>query len=731
MLTYVINTSENKTFDSSRLFELAGYSKIRWIQCTLNDIPKCVEHISERQNNIISDDFRIAVIVDFYGFDRIRIPYGRRGFTSDEGVDMSLYMPYIEVYLLDKLILQLENRELFAKDFEVYYVQNEKSERYELFKNASTQIKKILEGSAGRRDPSAEDIEVIADRSISDDEIDAIISREKLLAEKQRRRELLSVTSDEEEFAEMVAADAGDDDDIVDTEYQKRRQRERISKKVELLLSQKTPEELALYSSFTLYCTPNTSLEFPLNEYPYGSPEMTFEEFWDAFRARTAIKAGLRRHYYIVPYGGGPSRLALHTLSLSLYLIYLYEREGVAQGEGDMDVEKIDSAALCEVLETGWSKINAAKIVAKKNNMQYYSLVENTIMKPLSDDKEEVDPSIAIMNAKAELPKTVTNTNMSGDKLYAAIASFASRTMVDTNNRNRDEFDSIMSEYLRKRDETREADIEAEFLELKNGGFLQTTDQCPSKEQYAHLVKEKQRQISVLFENVLASEYIEVDYSAEKKRAEAAYIEYKKAKAWTSRNLVGDIVFLLLAVLSAVVPYCALQLTSHFTNPIAAVIMALITAGFFGGLFVFSVILQLIPMMRKLSKAKTKLYNCYLDCCAKERYSFSAIRKKYDKDLISIEHSRYELRQLKRLFDENTEKERNVIQHRKMLDAMADCLSSMLNNLDVEPIFDENETVEGEFDLSKSLYARENRVYQVFSLETIEKIFSMKGRDLE
>ena len=130
MITYVINTSENKTFDSSRLFELAGYSRIRWIQSSFNDISKCVEYISERQNNIIADDFRIAVIIDFYGFDRIRIPYGRRGFADDDGVDMSLYMPYLEVYLLDNLIMKLELKELYASDFEIYYVQSEKSEIY-------------------------------------------------------------------------------------------------------------------------------------------------------------------------------------------------------------------------------------------------------------------------------------------------------------------------------------------------------------------------------------------------------------------------------------------------------------------------------------------------------------------------------------------------------------------------------------------------------------------------
>ena len=236
MLTYVINTSENKTFDSSKLFDLAGYTKIRWMQCSLHEVKKCAEEIYEKQNNLGADKFRIAVIVDFYGFDRIRIPYGRRGFGSDNGVDMSIYMPYIEVFLMDNLIAYLENRELFTSDFEVYYVQNEKSERYELFDSAKSQIVQVLSG--GNKVKSVENAE-------------------------------------------------GED----------------------------------VFNSFSLYCTPDVTLEFELTDYPYGSTEMTFSEFWLAFRDRVAIRMDLRRHYYITSFGGGPSRAALDTLSLSLYLI--------------------------------------------------------------------------------------------------------------------------------------------------------------------------------------------------------------------------------------------------------------------------------------------------------------------------------------------------------------------------------------------------------------------------
>ena len=124
-----------------------------------------------------------------------------------------------------------------------------------------------------------------------------------------------------------------------------------------------------------------------------------------------------------------------------------------------------------------------------------------------------------------------------------------------------------------------------------------------------------------------------------------------------------------------------------------------------------------------------EIYNCYIDCKAKERYSFSSLRKRYEQDLIRIEQARYELRQLKHLHEANRAKDNNVRIHREMLEEVEDRLSSMLNNLDVIPVFDPNETVEGEFDLSKSLRSRENKVYQIFSIETIEKMFPKKGRD--
>ena len=50
MQTYVINTSENRNFDSNLLFSLARYEQIQWISCSLNKIKACAEEIFEKED---------------------------------------------------------------------------------------------------------------------------------------------------------------------------------------------------------------------------------------------------------------------------------------------------------------------------------------------------------------------------------------------------------------------------------------------------------------------------------------------------------------------------------------------------------------------------------------------------------------------------------------------------------------------------------------------------------
>ncbi len=680
MLTYVINTSENKSFDSEKLFDLAGYSKIRWISCSLTDIRACADSIYEKQNVLGADQFRIAVIVDFYSFDRIRLPYGRRGFVEDKGVDMSLYMPYIEIYLLDNLIGYLEKKDLCTADFEIYYVQNEKGEQYELLDSALSQVRQILNGD-----------ELAYTRT----EIHEVDPKEEI----------------PEEGRPPLNEELEENRDV------RPPQKEKIS------------VEVSYYRTFKLHCTPDVELSFNLVDYPYGASEMSYLQFWEAFRRRTFLKNGIRRHYYITPYGAGASRTAFDTLSLSLYLIRMYEREEMTTTAGDMEVIHLRAEVLRDVLEKAWCKVNVAQESLKNNNTLYYSLSQNYALETNRSPEDTVKMEDAIYREKLALPKDVTQTKMGAEELYDEVCSFYYRNAAEAKRRNRAEFDSIMQSYLRKRDENRENNVEEDFNSLRDLGLLKMTDQSPSKKEYDYLVEERQREISRVFEQILAAEYIEVDYSEEKERADDALIEYRKAKACMHSNIIGDIIFMLLAIASMVIPYATLQLSSFTTTTVSAWILGLLAAGIFGGLFVCSVIFQLIPLRRKLSRAKVKLLNCYINCNAKEKYSFSSLRRRYEKDLIYIEQLRYEIRQLKRLYDANRVKDQNVDAHRMMLEEVEDCISTMLNNMDVEPVRDPYESVEGEFDVNKPIRARENKIYQVFSIEAIENMFPKKGGD--
>ncbi len=677
MLTYVINTSENKSFDSEKLFNLAGYSKIRWMSCTLDNIKACADSIYEKQNVLGADKFRIAVIVDFYSFDRIRMPYGRRGFGQDYGVDLSLYMPYIEVFLLDNLVGYLEKKDLCSSDFEIYYIQNEKCEQYELLDSAQEQLKQILSGT------DLAYTRTRTERKVIEPEIPAEGRPPKF----------------EEELN-------GSGEQIVDLEVQE-----------------------DYYRAFNLYCTSAVSLTFRMSDYPYGADEMTYQQFWTAFRQRLALKTHLRRHYYITPYGGGASRTAFETLSLSLYLIRMYEREELGSNEEEMEVIHLDAEALRDVLEKAWGKINLAQSSLKNSNVNYYSLSLNSMLDNSGYTEEKITPAEAILRERVSLPKDAADPNMSAEALYEEIGAFSNRRAADIKNRNRREFDKIMQEYLRRRDETRENDVETEFENLKTLGVLKMTDQSPSKKECDYLVEEKQKEISRVFKKVLASEYINVDYMEEKKKADEAFIEYKKAKALLHRNIIGDIIFMLLAIAAMVVPYVLLQLTSYDSHWLSSGMLAGIASGVFAGLFVVAVILQILPLSRKLAKAKFLLKNYYLNCLAKERYSFSSIRRRYEQDLIYIEHLRYEIRQIKRLYEENRLLDENVDAHRVLLQEVEDCLVTMLNNMDVEPVMDCMDSVDGEFNPNKPIRSRDNRVYQIFSIETIEKMFPKKGSD--
>ncbi len=674
MLTYVINTSENKTFDSDMLFDLAGYNKIKWMNRDLKDINICAEEIYEKQNVLGADEFRIAVLVDFYTFDRIRVPFGRNGYGEEEGVEISLYMPYIEAYLLDNLRNYLEKKDIYAADFEVYYVQNEKNEPYEFLDNAREQVGKILEGVTLNEEK--------ADGTKTENKADEVTS-----AEDEKPGKNDEETDSEEKESEAVAE----------------------------------PE----YDAFRLYCSPNLSLDIKLADYPYGSPEMTFSDFYDAFSRRMALRKRVRRHYYITNYGGGPARAAFDTLSLSLYLIRMYEREERGAEEGEFEVIHLDADELKNVLETAWSKVSVARNVAKSNNSKYFKLNQTGSLIADKVVHEELTEEQALLREKRGLPKDAYSKKRPTERYYELVNEIATRDPEEFAEQTRDEFDEIMRSYLAMRDATRENSVGAEFDELKRIGALEMTDQCPSREEYESLVKKKQLEISGLFESALKAELIEVDFTAEKKRADKAYEKHCKAKACLQRSLWVDLVFIVLTILTMIVPYVLFQLLD--AHLFGAMLFGIEMTAFTFGFLIIAFLIQGIKYKILMVRAREELKECYYDCRAKQRLALSTIRRRYEQELITIEQVRYEIRQLKHLFEANDGMNKNIVKHREMLAKLDDRLSSMLNNLDVEPIVNPEETVEGEFDISKPIKARENKIYRIFSIETIERMFPRKG----
>ena len=71
-------------------------------------------------------------------------------------------------------------------------------------------------------------------------------------------------------------------------------------------------------------------------------------------------------------------------------------------------------------------------------------------------------------------------------------------------------------------------------------------------------------------------------------------------------------------------------------------------------------------------------------------------------------------------------KNKNIEAHRQMLEVVENQLSAMLNNLGVEPVIVKYRDLDSEFNVNKSYMSTENRIYKIFSIETIEGLFNGK-----
>lgn len=721
MITYVINTSENRTFDSDQLFKLAGYKKIQWLNVHLDEVEKCIEYIKNKQGAIESEEFRVAVVVDFFGYDKIRIPYGREGYFEDEGVEWNLYLPYIEAYLNDRLFYALEKQELFSASYEVFYIKGGSVEVIENIDNLKDQVDQVIspndEGFTGVNKhyvKESETVYVSADGNVYSLK-DCEEMRSKLDGLNKRLYENLSKSEKEKVLVDIQVLE--DSLDIVRTQ------------KIEV---KKIVEEKS-YNKFELYCTPNLSLKFEIYDYPYiievnKGEGISTRQFFEAFHDRSIKSKRIRRYFHSTSLGGSPAKAAFENLALYLNLVRLYEREDTFKEDGVIDVTKINPNELRDLLLTSWNKIVKAKNVAKENNSFYYSL-KNIFKKQTSkQDKKKEKPEEEFSKTRAKIVIPNNDLKDSIDKQYQFIMGMGKRGEKIFIDEDKKEFDEILSKYLEKRNDLTEKEIDEDFSDRIKSDTLEKTNQCPPQQELDFVVGQKEDEISSLMAKVLEAEYSVQKFEEEKKSAKKYYEKYLEAMKVLKRGTIGDIVFFILTLATIIVPYIVAKSITGFN--VGAVLTIIVCSATFFALFLLSFLIAVLPSIKKMNKMKRLMLECYKDCLTKKKIALAELRRRYEIDLIAIEELRYEIRQIINLYNYNLKKDKNIDKHRKTLDDLENCLGTILNNLGVHPVVDENVIVEKEFNMLKPIISYENKIYKVFSLEAIEELLIKDERGL-
>lgn len=715
MLTYVINTSENKTFDCDQLFKLVGYSKICWLNYSLDEIEKCAEEICEKQTALGADDFRLAILIDFYGFDRVRNLYGSDGYTPDEmGVDLSLYFPFIEAYVYDHLFSKIRKKELIIKERHIFYIQNGKHDDFNVVSNIVKQLEYILEPDEdcvtdviSYKVPKEEFLlkrqleneKALANKDITSDDIEGF---KQLYEEKKRLLENVESDSEIEKRSKALIENLQAAEDL--------KEKELFEPKTETVYIE-IPQKR--YSKFNLYCTENLSLSFQMSDYPYTNERgLTFEEFYRAFKQRECLNHDIKRHYYYASFGSGIAKAAFDNLSLSLYLIKLYEREESMRDNEEVVIGRIDPETLKSMLITAWNKICSARTIALNNSSEYYDI------KSLEADRI-VDKKAEQEEMKVKINHQVANdaNKLSVDKMYSEICKICVNNDGEMTADDKIELDSMMSKYLIARDDINESSDDVQFNSIKDD--IKKVKQCPSKTDYERTIAKKKDRISKILKETMNVEYQNKDYTEQKEQSDKAYTSYLLAKRSLNRALLTDLALWFFMMVVVMVPFIAIK-EFNFTS----VMMYLSTAVLFTGIFILAFAIAVIPLVKRLKVASKKVKECYIECRSQQKNALIDYQYRYENELRNIEHLRYDLRNITRLHNHNLAKNKNIEQHRQMLEIVENHLSAMLNNLGVEPVIVKYKDLDNEFNVTKSYMSNENRIYKIFSIETIEGLFN-------
>ena len=738
MITYIINTSENKTFDTEKLFSLTGYMKIVWMNSRLDEIEKCSTEIYNRQNVLGAEDFRIAVIVDFYNFRHIRLPYAETGYSKEqekEGVDLSIYYPFIECYIIDHLFDKISQKNLIISQRDIYYVQNSAFEKLENIGNAEEQIKRVLTGNIlsdaqkEEREYTLEEIKQLEDNSINEEDKQRLEYEKDEMVEIEEPVVLVGKKLEEQKTQEKK--ENGKTKAIFDDSYTKDITYEIVTKK------KYSDEEMALrrkdciqYKSFTLSCTDSLDLHFKMSDYPYsGGDSIKMNNFYDAIVSRTKK---LKTYIYRSQNSGTTIMAAYDTLNLSLYLIEMYEQEEDPKNDGSMDdIPRIDPIRLKSLLVKSWNKVCKAQAIAKENETEYFDVEkifrnEDHVDLELSRKEKKAKEELRQEKIKHDLERTKVRNEYTVEQLHKEIKKYVEHTELGMSKEEVTELNGIISSYLEKRDSMREQSVESDFEDEKRQGEAKTK-KCPAHIVYEKIIQEKEKEISNIFKNTLKSEYVTVNYEKEKEEANLLMVKYEKIKEYQEGNPIATIIFNILICLILLVPYAVIQRRFEGIFNLPSIFLYLFHLGFFVFILLCSfTILNLIIKVR-LSRIKKKMKKCLISCELKKEYSMSLFRKRYEEELEEIEEARFVIRMVKKFRDLNDQKEMHVKMHRSELESLENHLSSILNNLGIEAIVDKTINVASDFNIEEPIKSPANKVYKIFDIDTIEDLFAKKG----
>ncbi len=641
MLTYVINTSENKVLKSEVLFELVGYNKIVWMRSGLSAIENCAEEILRKQEPMTASEYRVVVLVDFLAFEKTLFPE-----ENPVSEYLAIYRKLIEIYLYNHLYAKLNRARLGFDGLEVFYIQY--CERNTIRENA---------------------------------------------AEKAQLAEIVGLGKD--------------DTDVVE------------EKRGDTVIKKRNVFRVKYDNGMLLF----RAEDFCRNK--EAGEEVDIDCFFDSYtdNYNIAYRAfGARSRTYVAESASAKmeSRAAFDNLNLSLALIRAYEQE-LKLGDGDtrddvVDIPKMNKNVFFDIIRKAYGKVHSALELVRQSGKAngFYRL----------ETKETVTESILCNDLKEEEREEAGNKAKSLGIVnqYAAIKQFASILPGEKSEEEKEELSGYMRQYKEGRDSLRNLSGEDETRELLRDAPQQS--KYPSGLEFENAVEKKKKTMRTILRAAIDADYKGADYTKEFEEASEVYDRYQRAEAALTKSFRTHIGCLILVLIAMIVPYVILQQTQF--SVLGAMVLVPIALAVFGGLYILSAIIHIIPLLRARTLAKLRMTELYEKCLLKQRKAMLELKRRYVDYLPAVEKIRFEIYTLQVLHDANKEINRHIEEHREMLEKLRDVLLGMLNSMQVAHKADTDVVLdEDEFKINESF--RANRIYKVFTLDAIEEIFAEGG----